>query len=74
MSKPKPRLLIFGSKVLGEHPIAKLLSGYVEADVVDSDEDAIEALRAKEYHGVFADVGDFLPLERAIVSDKASFC
>lgn len=72
MAKPKPRLLIFGSKVLGEHPIAKLLSGYVDADVVDSDADAIEALKAKEYHGVFADVGDFLPLERAIVSDKAS--
>ncbi|MFI4859606.1 MAG: response regulator [Phycisphaerales bacterium JB063] len=68
----KPRVLIFGGKVLDEHPIAKLLGDYFDADVVDSSGEAIEALTAKDYHGVFADVGDFLPLERAIVSDKAS--
>ncbi|MEM9414523.1 MAG: response regulator [Planctomycetota bacterium] len=72
MDPSKPRVLIFGGKVLGEHPIAKLLNGYFESDVVDSSEEAIKALKAKDYHGVFADVGDFLPLERAIVSDKAS--
>ncbi|XAM00298.1 response regulator [Phycisphaeraceae bacterium D3-23] len=72
MDPSKPRVLIFGGKVLDEHPIAKLLSGYFEADVVDSSTEAIDALKAKDYHGVFADVGDFLPLERAIVSDKAS--
>lgn len=68
----KPRVLIFGGEVLGEHPIAKLLGEYFDADVVDSSDQAIDALKAKDYHGVFADVGDFLPLERAIVSDKAS--
>ncbi|MEM9021008.1 MAG: response regulator [Planctomycetota bacterium] len=72
MSDNRPRVLVFGGKVLGEHPIASLLGEYFNVDVVPSSEEAIESLKAKAYHGVFADVGDFLPLERAIVSDKAS--
>ena len=72
MSGERPRVLVFGGKVLGDHPIAQLLGGSFDVDVVASSDEAIEALKAKPYHGVFADVGDFLPLERAIVSDKAS--
>lgn len=72
MGKQRPQVLVFGGKVLGEHPIAQLLGEAFDVDVVASSDEAIEALKAKQYHGVFADVGDFLPLERAIVSDKAS--
>jgi len=63
---------VFGGKVLGNHPIASLLGDSFDVDVVASSDEAIEALKSKPYHGVFADVGDFLPLERAIVSEKAS--
>ena len=72
MSSERPRVLVFGGKVLGDHPIAHLLGGSFDVDVVASSDEAIEALKSKPYHGVFADVGDFLPLERAIVSEKAS--
>ncbi len=72
MSGERPRVLVFGGKVLGDHPIAQLLGDSFNVDVVASTDEAIAALKAKAYHGVFADVGDFLPLERAIVSDKAS--
>jgi len=72
MSSERPRVLVFGGKVLGDHPIAHLLGENFNVDVVASSDEAIEALKAKPYHGVFADVGDFLPLERAIVSEKAS--
>jgi len=68
----RPRVLVFGGKVLGNHPIAQMLGECFDVDVVPSSEEAIEALKSKPYHGVFADVGDFLPLERAIVSEKAS--
>ena len=72
MNGERPRVLVFGGKVLGNHPIAQLLGDSFDVDVFASSDEAIEALKAKPYHGVFADVGDFLPLERAIVSDKAS--
>lgn len=72
MSDNRPRVLVFGGKMLGDHPIASLLGEYFAVDLVESSEEAIETLKSKSYHGVFADVGDFLPLERAIVSDKAS--
>ncbi|MGB0767600.1 MAG: response regulator [Phycisphaeraceae bacterium] len=72
MGIERPRVLVFGGKVLGDHPIARLLGDSFDVDLFQSNEEAIEALKAKPYHGVFADVGDFLPLERAIVSEKAS--
>ena len=72
MADKRPRVLVFGGKVLSEHPIAHLLGEGFDVDVVASSDEAIEALKAQPYHGVFADVGDFLPLERAIVSEKAS--
>ena len=72
MGSERPRVLVFGGKVLGDHPIAHLLGESFDVDVVASSDEAIEALKSNPYHGVFADVGDFLPLERAIVSEKAS--
>lgn len=72
MTQERPRVLVFGGKVLASHPIQELLGDSFDVDIVASSEEAMQALKAKPYHGVFADVGDFLPLERAIVSEKAS--
>lgn len=72
MAQKRPRVLILGQSTPGDHPVVKLLQGYVDADVVQTSEQAVEALRSRDYHGVFADVGDYLPLERAMVSDQAS--
>ena len=45
---------------------------YFQVDVFDSIDAAMEALRDSTYHAVFADTGDFLPLERALVGHQAS--
>lgn len=72
MQNSKPRLLLLGGKVAAIHPVASALSALFDIDVVEGHERALEALRQKTYHAVFADVGDFLPLERELVGDKAS--
>ena len=72
MSDPRPRVLVFGGKVSADHPVAQLLSQYFDVDTFENSDKAMTALREGEYHAVMADVGDFLPLERAIVGDKSS--
>lgn len=72
MSEARPRILIFGGKVSAEHPVAQLLGQYFDVHVVDRMEDVMASLRQDTFHAVFADVGDFLPLERALVGDKSS--
>ncbi len=41
-------------------------------DTFDRMDQAMAALRKDSYHAIFADVGDFLPLERGLVGQKAS--
>ncbi len=72
MSEPLPRILIYGGRVSGRSPVAETLSHHFQVDVVDDMDSALTALREQEYHAVFADVGDFLPLERALVGEKSS--
>jgi len=72
MQSSKPRLLLLGGKVASVHPVAAVLAPLFEIDPVEGHEQALEALRQKTFHAVFADVGDFLPLERELVGDKSS--
>lgn len=48
------------------------LRGCCEVVQVDSIDQAIELLRSDQFASIFADAGDFLPLERALVSQQAS--
>jgi CheY-like chemotaxis protein len=48
------------------------LSQWFEVAVASSVDEAMAALRRDEFVGVFSDAGDFLPLERAMVSQQAS--
>ncbi|MEM8737629.1 MAG: response regulator [Planctomycetota bacterium] len=68
----KRRVLVFGGDASAEHPVASLLGEHFEVQVISSMDEALSALRAEQYHAVFADVGDFLPLERALVGEKSS--
>lgn len=72
MSDSKPRVLIFGTKASAEHPAADLLAERYDVHTIESLEEALATLRAEDFCAVFADVGDFLPLERALVGDKSS--
>src|SRR5690606_6188095 len=40
--------------------------------VYENTDEALRALRERDYHAVFADAGDFLPLERGLVGEKSS--
>lgn len=72
MSDQRPRVLVLGGKVTSQHPITQVLGQVCQVDQFDRLEDAMTALRQREYHAVFADVGDFLPLERGLVGQQAS--
>lgn len=72
MQNQRPRLLVLGGRVCGDLPVAQLLSDMFDVDVVHSSDEAMAALRRHDYHAVFSDAGDFLPLERGLVGQKAN--
>jgi len=67
----RPRVLILGGRVTGQHPVAESLSQLFRVDVFDRMDQAMAALRQAPYQAVFADVGDFLPLERGLASQQS---
>ncbi|QDU33341.1 Transcriptional regulatory protein QseF [Poriferisphaera corsica] len=72
MSIQRPKVLVFKGRVTGNMNVAGLLSDHFEVEIVTTMEDALEAMRTETFHAVYADTGDFLPLERALVGEKAS--
>ncbi|MEM9883786.1 MAG: hypothetical protein AAF800_12815, partial [Planctomycetota bacterium] len=72
MSEPKRRVLVFGAAEADDHPAAEALRDRYDVVRVASMDEAMAALRGEDFHAVFADVGDFLPLERALVGDQSS--
>lgn len=68
----RPRVLVFAGKVTREHPVGRLLSDHFHVDTFERMDEALAALRNQDYHAIFADVGDFLPLERGLVGEKSS--
>lgn len=72
MPDNRPHILILTGHVVDCHPVADSLREMFDVDVFDSMDEAMAALRHGSYHGVFADVGDFLPLERSLVGQQAS--
>ncbi|MEM7577287.1 MAG: response regulator [Planctomycetota bacterium] len=48
--------------------LGRLYDVHVAADL----DEASRLLKSEQFHAVFADAGDFLPLERALVGEKAS--
>ena len=72
MDDTRPKMILLGGNVSRGYPVAESLSPHFRVDVVDRMEDVLAALRREQYHAVMADVGDFLPLERGLVGQKAS--
>ena len=72
MQNGKPRLLILGGKYTNTTSVSQALSPFFQVDTFNSTEEAMAALRRESYHVVLSDVGDFLPLERDLVGQKAS--
>ena len=72
MHDDRPRILILTGKVTQAYPVTDELRRLFQVDVFEDMDHAMKALRSHDYHAVFADVGDFLPLERALVGEKSS--
>jgi len=68
----RPRVLILGGKVADRHEVAGALRAEVDVDRFDEMSEAMNALRHRQYDAIFADVGDFLPLERGLVGQQST--
>ena len=72
MPDSRQRVLVFHGRVTGDQPVAEGLSQQFDVDEVHTMDEALSALRTGMYHAVFADAGDFLPLERALIGEKSA--
>jgi CheY-like chemotaxis protein len=68
----RPHVLVFRGASAQQQPIDQLLGEFYAVDTFDSMDEAVRALRSEQYQAVFADVGDFLPLERALAGERAN--
>ena len=72
MDVVRSKVLILTGQSTANAPLVAALKGLsttVEADSIDS---AIEALRHDHFDAIFSDSADFLPLERALISQQAN--
>ncbi|MBI1336947.1 MAG: response regulator [Phycisphaera sp.] len=72
MGNQRPRVLVLGGHFAGQPQIVESLRAHCEIDQFTSMDEAMTALRRQEYQAVFADVGDFLPLERGLVGQQST--
>ncbi len=72
MSNDRQRVLILAGRVPAAAAVAQALAPLYDVVLAERMDEALAKLRAQDYHAVFADVGDFLPLERGLVGDKSS--
>ncbi len=72
MQGHRQRILVLEGRAVQKQPVVEQLRQTYDVDVVQTLEEGLVALRATDYHAVFADVGDFLPLERGLVGEKSS--
>lgn len=64
-------LILAGQKTLNS-PVVQAIKEHCDAVEIATIDQAIEALRSDHYDAIFSDSADFLPLERALVSQQAS--
>ena len=74
MSEAHPRVLIFGEGFGdgAEPSLVRALEAGFHIDQADRPEQGIAMMRERAYVAIVAGAGDFLPLERALVGDRAS--
>ncbi len=65
-------LLVLHGPALASQGILELLSGHFEVQVVRQMEEALQAMRSRAFDAVLAETADFLPLERGVVTQRAS--
>ena len=71
MPEPYQRVLILSGKARRDL-LSRTLGQHFKVEFAECFQDALEALRVGSYHGVFADVEEFLPIEQALVADQST--
>ncbi len=72
MNPDRPRVLMMSGRLIDSDQAAQALRQHFDVTVFAEPDQAIAALRNDMYHAIFADVGDFLPLERALFDRQAT--
>ncbi len=72
MAHTPAKVLVLTGHDKVNRPLVSALSEHCHVVETDSIESAIELLRNQQFNAVFTDSGDFLPLERALVSQQAN--
>ena len=72
MDEVRSKVLILSGQSTANAPLIAALKGLSNAVEAGSIDLAIEALRTEHFDAIFSDSADFLPLERALVSQQAN--
>ena len=72
MQGTRNKVLILSGQSRGNGPAVDALRAQCDVVEIESIDQAIEALRNDNFNAIFSDSADFLPLERALVSQQAN--
>ena len=72
MSEARKRLLVLAGQTAVPAAVVDSLDAHYDVLQVGSIDEAIDALRHDQFTAIFSDAGDFLPLERALISQQAN--
>jgi CheY-like chemotaxis protein len=72
LQEPPNKVLILKGQSKAHGELVDALKQRSEVVEIDGIDEAIAALRSDQFSAVFSDAGDFLPLERALVSQQAN--
>jgi CheY-like chemotaxis protein len=66
------KILILSGQATADSPVVACMRAQADVVEIGSIDKAIEALRRDHFDAIFSDAADFLPLERALVSQQAN--
>jgi hypothetical protein len=72
LQEERSKVLILTGQTGAHGPIVDALRQHADVTETSTIDQAINALRSEHFSAVFSDAGDFLPLERALVSQQAN--
>jgi CheY-like chemotaxis protein len=72
LQNARNKVLILGGRTSANATVVESIKHQCEVVQTDSVDAAIEALRHQNFNAIFSDSADFLPLERALVSQQAN--
>src|SRR5690348_6467064 len=72
LEQPRSKVLVLASQNTACGGVVDSLRAHCEVVEIETIDQAIEALRKDHFTAIFSDSADFLPLERALVSQQAN--